>query len=199
MMKLLLTGFEPWNSTLNPSWEAVKLTPDRVGDIDIHKLLLPVSDKAVPILNERMHAIAPDAVICTGQDGRKQAVTIERIAINIDDYRVPDNDGIIIKDKKIVEDGPDAYFSTLPVRRMLDAIMTCGIPAILSYTAGTHLCNHVMYCALHIAAKELPGTIAGFIHVPLDISQCQDAARGGCFMDIAATAKGLTAAIGALH
>ncbi len=198
-MKLLLTGFEPWNSTLNPSWEAVKLIPDRVGDIDICKLLLPVSNKAVPILNEKMHSIVPDAVICTGQDGRKQAVTIERIAINIDDYRVPDNDGIIIKDKKIVEDGPDAYLSTLPVRRMLDAIMACGIPAVISYTAGTHLCNHVMYSALHIAAEELPGTIAGFIHVPLDISQCQDVTRGGCFMDIMATVKGLIAAIGALY
>lgn len=126
-MKLLLTGFEPWNSHINPSWEAVKLTPDRVEGIKIEKLMLPVSaQRAVPLLKERMRAIVPDAVICTGQDGRKQAITIERIAINLDDYRVPDNDGIIIKDKKIVDDGPDAYFSTLPVRRMLDAIMARG-------------------------------------------------------------------------
>lgn len=199
-MKLLLTGFEPWNSHINPSWEAVKLTPDRVEGIKIEKLMLPVSaQRAVPLLKERMDAIVPDAVICTGQDGRKQAITIERIAINLDDYRVPDNDGIIIKDKKIVDDGPAAYFSTLPVRRMLDAIMACGVPAVLSYTAGTHLCNHVMYSALHLAANGLPGTIAGFIHVPLDISQCRDAAHGGCFMDIGSTVKGLAAAIGALY
>ncbi len=199
-MKLLLTGFEPWNSHINPSWEAVKLTPDRVEGIKIEKLMLPVSaQRAVPLLKERMRAIVPDAVICTGQDGRKQAITIERIAINLDDYRVPDNDGIIIKDKKIVDDGPDAYFSTLPVRRMLDAIMARGVPAVLSYTAGTHLCNHVMYSALPLAANGLPGTTAGFIHVPLDVSQCQDATRGGCFMDIESTVKGLVAAIGALY
>ena len=203
-MKILVTGFEPLRQfwTINPSREAVRRLPDQIAGAEIIKEEIPiVYDKAEKKLTELIEQHRPDAVICVGQSGQDNAITIERIGINLDDFNVPDNEGNQRIDEKIVEDGPDAYFVTLPVRQMVKAIEEAGIPAILSESAGTHLCNHVTYFVRHLAQTRYPGMISGFIHVPLDISQCVDG-RGRSlsryFMDVNTTAKGIEAALEAV-
>lgn len=203
-MTILITGFEPLRQfwTINPSWEAVKRLPDEIDGVHIIKEEIPlVYDKAEQTLSSLIAEHRPDAVICVGQSGHDNAITIERIGINLDDFNVPDNDGNERIDLKVAEDGPDAYFVTLPVREMVQAIENAGIPAILSESAGTHLCNHVTYYVRHLAETKYPAMKSGFIHVPFDISQCVDG-RGRSlaryFMDIDTTARGIEAALRAV-
>ena len=203
-MKILITGFEPLRQfwTINPSWEAVRLLPDEIDGADIIKEEIPiVYDKAERKLTELIEMHRPDVVICVGQSGHDNAITVERIGINLDDFNVPDNDGNERIDLKVVEDGPDAYFVNLPVREMVKEIEAEGIPAVLSEAAGTHLCNHVTYFTRHLEKTRFPGMLSGFIHVPLDISQCVDG-RGRSltryFMDVHTTSRGIGAALKAV-
>lgn len=166
MKKLLITGFDPFDgAAVNPSWEAVKRLPDQIGAYEIHKLQIPtVFGLAPQTVLEKAAEIQPDVIISVGQAGTRAAVTPERIGINIRDARIADNAGISPKDESIVPGGPDGYFSTLPIKTMVDAINSEGVPGAVSNTAGTFVCNDVLYSLLHHYAGTR--VRCGFIHVP---------------------------------
>ena len=192
MKKLLITGFDPFDgATINPSWEAVKLLPDTIGEYEIHKLQIPtVFGLAPKTVLEAAEKLQPDVIISVGQAGTRPAVTPERIGINVRDARITDNAGISPKDEPIVPGGPDGYFSTLPVKAMIAAINDAGIPASISNTAGTFVCNDVLYSLLHhFAGTEVR---CGFIHVPWLPEQ------GEPSLPLESTAKALEIAISAL-
>ena len=192
MKKLLITGFDSFNNaSVNPSWEAVKLLPDAIGEYEIHKLQLPtVYGKAPRLLLEKAEALRPDAIISVGQAGGRDAVTPERIAVNIRAARIADNEGTLLDGDRIAPEGPAAYFSTLPVEAMRDAIQAANLPAAVSNTAGSFVCNDVLYSMLHRYAGT--GVRCGFIHVPYLPEQ------GHPNLPLADTAKALIAAISAL-
>lgn len=110
--------------------------------------------------------IGPDAVVCAGQAGGRCAVTVERLAVNVDDFSIPDNGGYQPRNLPIVEGGPDAYLSTLPIQEMVEAMRRAGVPAAISNSAGTYVCNHVMYGVAHYLAQHRPTARSGFIHIP---------------------------------
>ncbi|MCR5795619.1 MAG: pyroglutamyl-peptidase I [Solobacterium sp.] len=169
MMKtILVTGFEPFGEdTVNPSWEAVKLLDDEFEGVRIIKKLLPVvMGKASDMVLEVLESERPDAVVSVGLAGGRKAVSIERIGINCDDYRIADNGGNTPQDQKIAADGPDGIFATIPVRKIKEALDAKGIPAEISNTAGTYLCNHVLYKTLYACRQGYPHAVSGFIHVP---------------------------------
>ena len=166
-MKLLLTAFDPFGgAAVNPALEAVKLMGDIPG-VEIVKLEVPtVFGASIAAVTAAIEETLPDAVLCVGQAGGRTGLTPERIAINIDDARIADNAGNQPIDRPILPDGPAAYFSTLPVKAMTAAIRAAGLPAELSNTAGTFVCNHLMYGVLHHLATHYPEIRAGFLHVP---------------------------------
>lgn len=167
-MKVLVTGFEPFGEEkVNPSWEAVKMLPDVVGDAEIVKYQLPVSFKKVrELLPEIISKEKPEVIILTGQAGGRVNITVERVAINVMDSTKEDNDGYKPEDEPIFEDAPAAYFSTLPIKRIVRALRENKIPAMVSNTAGTYVCNTAMFTALHYVATNNLNAKAGFIHVP---------------------------------
>ena len=166
MKKLLITGFDPFDgATVNPSWEAVKLLPERIGEYELYKLQIPTVFGLAPrTVLDQAAEIQPDVIISVGQAGTRKAVTPERIGINVRDARITDNAGISPKDEAIVPGGPDGLFSTLPVKAMIDAITEAGLPGAVSNTAGTFVCNDVLYSLLHHYAGT--HVRCGFIHVP---------------------------------
>jgi len=192
MKKLLITGFDSFNNaSVNPSWEAVKLLPDTIGEYEIHKLQLPtIYGQAPRMLLEEAAEVKPDVIISVGQAGGRDAVTPERIAVNIRAARIPDNTGTLLDGDRIAPDGPAAYFSTLPVEAMRDAIRAAEVPAAVSNTAGTFVCNDVLYSLLH----RYHGTEVrcGFIHVPYLPEQ------GSPSLTLERTVLALTAAVNAL-
>ena len=160
---------------MNPAWEAVKLLKDEIGGAQIIKLQIPtVVGKSIQKIHEKMQEIHPDIVISVGQAGGRFGVTPERVAINVTDARIPDNEGNQPIDVPIFEDGDTAYFSNLPVKAMVQAIKHAGYPSVLSNSAGTYICNHVMYGILYYIQKEFPGVRGGFIHVPYATAQVVD-------------------------
>lgn len=166
MKTLLITGFEPFGGeTINPAWEAVKALPEQIGGWQLRKLQIPT---VFGLAAARTLACAaecrPDAVLCIGQAGTRSAVTPEYVGINLRHARIADNLGNQPQDEPVVPGGPTAYFATVPVRTMTAAIEAQGIPAAVSYTAGTYVCNDLLYTLLHHYA-ETP-VRAGFIHVP---------------------------------
>ena len=167
-MKILLTAFEPFGGdTVNPAQEAVALVSDSIGGAEIVKIGVPVVfGKSVSVVAEAMERERPDVVLCIGQAGGRFGLTPERVAINLDDARIPDNEGNQPLDKPIFEDGAPAYFTQLPAKAMVVAIRAAGVPSSLSYTAGTFVCNHLMYGVLYHIAKSYPGMKGGFMHVP---------------------------------
>lgn len=175
-MKALVTGFDPFGGeSINPSWEAVKSIKNTIAGAEIIKLQLPtVAYKSISQLHNKMVELNPDIVISVGQAGGRAGITPERVAINITDARIPDNEGNQPIDEVIFEDGDTAYFSNLPVKAMVQAIRDAGFPSSLSNTAGTYICNHVMYGILYYIQKEFPNTRGGFIHVPFATSQVAD-------------------------
>lgn len=195
-MKVLITGFDPFGGeTINPAWEAVKAIKDEIAGAQIFKMQIPtVVNKSIEKIHEKMAEIHPDIVISVGQAGGRFGVTPERVAINITDARIPDNEGNQPIDIPIFEDGDAAYFSNLPVKAMVQAIKDAGYPSVLSNTAGTYICNHVMYGILYYIKKEFPGARGGFIHVPYAASQVVDK-PGTPSMAIADIAASLEAAI----
>ncbi len=166
MKKLLITGFDPFGAdTVNPSWEAVKALPDQIGDYALCKLGIPtVFGEAADMVLEAARRIQPELILCVGMAGGRDAVTPERIAVNIRDARIPDNRGFRPGGEPIDPQGPAAYFSTVPVEKMAQAIREAHIPATVSNTAGTYVCNDVLYSVLHRFSGT--ATRAGFIHVP---------------------------------
>ena len=172
-MKILLTAFDPFGGeTINPAQEAVGLVADRLGDIEIVKLTVPtVFYKSIAVVAAAVEKEHPDAVLCIGQAGGRAELTPERVAINLDDARIPDNDGNQPVDRPVFEDGAAAYFSTLPVKAMARAIREAGISSSVSNTAGTFVCNHLMYGLLYTLNKYHPKVRGGFMHVPFAPSQ----------------------------
>lgn len=167
-MKILLTGFEPFGGeSINPAQEAVQLVKDEIKGAQIVKCYVPVVfGKAIDTVHEALKKENPDAVLLIGQAGRRYEITPERIAINCDDGRIPDNEGNQPVDQPVRADGPAAYFSTLPIKKMVQYIKAANVPAAVSNTAGTYVCNHLMYGVLYYLDKEFPNTIGGFMHVP---------------------------------
>lgn len=166
-MKILLTGFDPFGKDkINPSIELVKKVEEKIDKAQIFKLEIPtVFKKSGEILEENIKKIRPDVILCIGQAGGRSSISVERIAINIDDARIDDNDGKKPIDKKIRDDGENAYFSNLPIKKIVEEIKKENIPAEISNSAGTFVCNHLMYEALYLA-KKYKNIRAGFIHIP---------------------------------
>ena len=166
MKKLLITGFDPFGGeTINPSWEAVKLLPEFVGEYEVHKMEIPtVVALAAKIVLEKAEEVHPDVILCIGQAGGRSAVTPERIGINIRSARLPDNAGNQPVEQTIVPDGPDGIFSTVPVAKMAQAIQDVGLLGAVSNTAGAFVCNDTLYTLLHHFAGT--SVRVGFIHVP---------------------------------
>ena len=172
-MKVLVTGFDPFGGEpINPAWEAVKAMKDTIAGAEIIKMQIPtVVGKSIEKIHQKMKELQPDLVISVGQAGGRFGVTPERVAINVTDARIPDNEGNQPIDEPIFSDGPAAYFSNLPVKAMVQAIKDAGYPSVLSNSAGTYICNHVMYGILYYIEKEFPNVRGGFIHVPYAPSQ----------------------------
>lgn len=167
MTTVLLTGFEPFDGAReNSSWEAVLLVArDWSGPAELVTACLPVEfGRAGDLLLSLIDDHSPDLVIATGVAGGRTAVTPERVALNLDDARVPDNAGVRPVDRAIEAGGPDAYLTRLPVRAMVERMTAAGVPSELSLSAGSYVCNHVMYRMLHHV--DARGTVAGFLHVP---------------------------------
>ena len=177
-MKILVTGFEPFGGEkVNPSYEAVKLLPDRIGSAEIIKMEIPtVRRKSIEVLTEKIEEVWPDAIVSVGQSGGAEGIKVERVAINIDDYRIPDNEGNQPVDEAVYPGGPNAYFSKLPIKKMRDAIQAKDIPVIVSNSAGTFVCNHVFYGIRHLCETKYrdKGIISGFIHVPFIPGQTKE-------------------------
>jgi len=172
-MKILITGFEPFGGEpINPSWEAVRGLPDTISGAEIIKVQIPVVfGRSADVVRAAIVEHDPDVIINVGQAGGRFEVSPERVAINVDDARIPDNDEEQPIDVPIRDDGPAAYFSSLPVKAMVTAMRGAGIPARVSNTAGTYVCNHIMYQALYMIEHEFVGKRAGFVHVPYSPQQ----------------------------
>src|SRR6516164_951925 len=154
---VLITGFEPFGGeSENPSWEAVRqLEGETIDGCRLAPRPMPcVFGEAIARLEEEIAALSPSVVICVGQAGGRAEISLERIAINLEDARIPDNAGAQPLDREVIEDGPAAYFATLPVKAILRELLAAGIPASLSQTAGTFVCNHIFYGACHLARKR---------------------------------------------
>lgn len=173
-MKILVTGFEPFNGRdINPSQLILEQLEAPAG-VTLMKELLPVEFKATTeILKNILKEHQPDIVLSLGQAGNRPEIAVERVAVNLDNVRsangkkeLPDNAGDMPVDMPIVAGAPNAYFSTLPVWDMVKEIQEAGVATVVSYTAGTYVCNHVMYTVLHETSTNYPETKAGFIHVP---------------------------------
>ena len=164
--RLLITGFEPFDGqSVNPSWEAVALLPERIGAWQLTKLRIPVEYRNAPeLILKKARDLEPDAIISVGQAGGRGAVTPEVIGINLREASISDNAGLLCKGELISPEGSDGIFSTLPVREMVEAIGAKGIAAKLSYSAGAYVCNDVLYSLLlHYRGSDVR---VGFIHVP---------------------------------
>lgn len=166
MKKLLITGFDPFDGqTVNPSWQSVLALENEIGDYTLTKLEIPtVFKRGVEKVLQKAEQISPDVILCVGQAGGRIGVAPEVVAINLMDADIPDNSGYKPINEPILPNGENAYFSNLPIRKMVDAINKEGIPSKLSYSAGAFVCNEVMYTLLH-KFKDT-GVRVGFIHVP---------------------------------
>ena len=174
MRRLLITGFEPFGGEeTNPSWDALALIPDRIADFNITKLEIPVVfGKSADVVIKKAEEIKADVVLCIGQAGGRDAVTPEMIGINLRYATIPDNDGNKPVDERIIPDAPDAYFTTLPARKMAVEIEKSGIRSKVSYSAGAYVCNEVIFSLMHhFKGSDVK---VGFIHVPYSCEQEKD-------------------------
>lgn len=195
-MKILITGFDPFGGeSINPAEEAVKRLKDEINGAKIIKLTIPtVREKSLKAIEEAIQSHNPDIVISIGQAGGRFDITPERIAINIDDFRITDNEGNQPTDEPVRTDGEIAYVTSLPVKAMVEHMKENGVPASVSYTAGTFVCNHVMYGVLYMIDKRYPNIKGGFIHIPYTTSQVLDK-RNMPYMSLDEIVKGLELAI----
>ncbi|MDD7364355.1 MAG: pyroglutamyl-peptidase I [Olsenella sp.] len=195
--KILVTGFQPFGGeSMNPAWEAVKRLPDTIGDATVTKVEVPVVFGRGPEAVERaVEEVEPDLVLCVGQAGGRAKITPEFVGINYADARIPDNDGCQPIAERIVDGGPDAYFATLPVKAMVQAMQKAGVPAEVSYTAGTYVCNDVMYSLLHTLATRHPGVRGGFLHVPYATEQATHLPVSTPSMSVDDMARGIAVAL----
>lgn len=175
-MKILLTGFDPFDgASINPSYEAVKKVKVKNPEIELFTREIPtIFNESIEVLDTLIEEIQPDIVICTGQAGGRSGISIERVGINIIDARIADNAGNQFIDQEIEHSGENAYFSTLPIKAVVRDLKAQNIPAIVSNTAGTFVCNHILYGLLYLAEIKYPGLKGGFIHVPFLPEQVLD-------------------------
>ena len=198
-MKLLVTGFDPFGGEkTNPAIESVKLLADEIGGAEIIKLEIPtVFNKSLAVIEKAVREHQPDVVLSIGQAGGRSAISVEYVGINLNEARIKDNEGYQPSGEKIYEDGENAYFATLPVKAMTAAMKAANVPAAISYTAGTFVCNHVLYGVRYLAEKEFPAMRSGFIHIPFLPEQVLDKANTPS-MSLDLIVRGLTAAIEAI-
>jgi len=189
---VLLTGFEPFGRAgMNPSWEAVRLVEG------VTVACVPCRyDDAVDTVWDVVSRVEPDVVLSVGQADGRAGINVERIAINLADARIPDNGGAQPRESPSVAGGPAAYFATIPVGACVEAARAAGVPAAVSYTAGTFVCNHLFYGLLHRAALVRLALRIGFVHVPLAPEQAVDG--GVPTMPVETTAHALRAIVTAL-
>ncbi len=187
--KLLITGFDPFGgASINPAWEAVKLLPEEIADFEVHKLEIPtVFGLATQKVLEKAADIRPDVILCIGQAGGRAAVTPERIGVNIRDAKITDNAGNQPVGEFVAQEGPAAYFATVPVMAMADAIQAADLPGQVSNSAGAFVCNDTLYGLLHRYAGT--AVKVGFIHVPWLPEQ------GSPSLELEKTVRALEAAI----
>jgi pyroglutamyl-peptidase len=195
-MKVLVTGFDPFGGEkVNPAFEAVKRLEDKIAGAQVIKVEIPtVFRKSIEILDKKIEEEKPDVVICVGQAGGRFDMTVERVAINISDASIEDNEGNKPIDETIFEDGENAYFSSLPIKSIVSNIRNEKIPASVSNTAGTYVCNHIMYGLLYLIDKKYKNIRGGFIHVPYLPEQVVDK-RSTPSMNINDIVTALTVAI----
>ena len=198
-MKILVTGFDPFGGgPINPAIESVKKLPDNIAGAKIIKLEIPtVRKKSLEKIEKAINEHNPDVILSIGQAGGRFDISIERVGINLDDFRIPDNEGNQIIDEPIFPDGENSYFVKLPVKAMVQNVQKNNIPASVSYTAGTFVCNHVLYGVLYLIEKKYKGKKSGFIHIPFLPQQVVDK-RNMPSMELNTIVKGLTAAIEAI-
>ena len=199
-MKVLVTGFEPFGAdSINASWEAVRRLPKRTAGIDIVVERVPVVfGDAARIVEGLIEREQPDAVLCTGVAAGRAQVTPEYVAINHRHARIADNAGFQPLDEPVVAGGPDAYFASAPVYAMVEACSDRGIPAAVSYSAGTYCCNDLFYSVRHLAQQQHPGMLVDFIHVPLCPEQVAITGEAKPSMEPAMAARALEIMIEAL-
>jgi pyroglutamyl-peptidase len=195
---VLVTGFEPFGGERsNPSWDVCQLLPATIAGLRVETCLVPCEfHRAIDVAAKAIERHRPALVVCLGQAGGRSRLSVERVAINVDDARAPDNAGERPIDEAIAADGPPAHFATLPVKAMVAAMRTSGVPAELSNSAGTYVCNHLMYGVLHFIAASGLEARAGFIHLPYSEAQVLDKA-GTAAMSLATMARGIEAAVAA--
>ncbi len=196
---ILVTGFEPFDKdTVNPSWEVARaLDGSVITGATVHAVQLPcVFDASIAALDKALAAHQPQLVLCLGLATGRSELTPERVAININDARIPDNAAQQPVDTQVVSDAPAAYFSTLPIKAMVHAMRAKGIPAAVSNTAGTFVCNHIFYALMHRLAQgaAAKGARGGFVHVPA-LPQQVIAHAGMASMTLEAQVQGMRAAI----
>ena len=196
MKKLLVTGFDPFGGeSVNPARETVLRLPDALGGYEITKLEIPtVFGLAAETVLQAAEELCPHAILCVGQAGGRSAVTPEVVAINLREASIPDNAGHMPVDTPVMENAPAAYFATLPVRDMVQAVKECGIPCTLSYSAGTFVCNDLLYTLLHRYRDT--DVQVGFVHIPYLPEQARE---GKPSMELDAVVEALTAMIGVLN
>ena len=200
-LRVLFCGFEPFGgSQVNPSGAVVdRLASQPPEGIAILPVILPVvGRRATQQLLAAMKRERTDVVLLLGESGSATGLVVERVAINLRDYRIPDNAGAQISDTPVVRDGPAAYFSTLPVKRLVEACRAVGVPADLSLSAGSFLCNEVMYAALHATVTRGPAVPTGFIHLPQLPEQGAGSAKSRATMALDVSVRGVTAILKSL-
>ena len=198
MTRVLITGFAPFGGeSVNPSWQAASLVAaEPPAGLTVTATELPcVFGESIDALRDAIRTSSPDLVVCLGQAGGRPGVTVERVGINVDDARIPDNAGNQPIDEPVVPGGPAAYFSTLPVKACVAAMREAGVPAAVSNTAGTFVCNHIAYGLGHLIATEFPHVRGGFVHVPWAPEQVTDGASPA--LEPATVARGVRALLAA--
>ncbi|HGP3674028.1 TPA: pyroglutamyl-peptidase I [Bacillus pacificus] len=197
MKTVLLTGFDPFGGeSINPAWEVAKSLHEKtVGEYKIISKQVPtVFQKSIQVLKEYIEELNPEMIICIGQAGGRPDITIERVAINVDDARIADNEGIQPVDVPVVEEGPAAYWSTLPMKAIVKRLQEEGIPASVSQTAGTFVCNHLFYGLMHELEKYDKKMKGGFIHIPFLPEQASNY-PGQPSMSLSTIRKGIELAV----
>lgn len=200
MRKILVTGFDPFGGeSINPAYEAVKLLPEQILDARVIPLEVPtVFDSGPKKVIEAVSELQPDFVLCIGQAGGRSQITPEFVGINYAQARIPDNEGNQPLNVPLVPGAPAAYFTQLPVYAMVEKIKARGIPAAVSYTAGTYVCNAMMYSVLHALNTTFPYIRGGFMHVPYATEQTVNQPAGTPGMNLRDIAAGIEAGIEAI-
>jgi pyroglutamyl-peptidase len=189
-MRILLTGFKAFGgSQINPSEQVInELRRIHSSDPVLELAVLPVNTQKAPeMLESILELVHPDAVVCLGEASGRACISIERVALNLMDFRIPDNAGIQVTDQPIILGAPSAYFSSLPIRRLQEDLLSAGIPAELSLSAGTYLCNQVFFYLMHWLAQHQFTIPAGFIHVPSLPGQVAQRGGAGASMSLETT------------